>query len=236
MPRRRPAGSFGRTAPPPVPPAPAPPATVPDPNRPVRVFVVEDLDPLRHALALLLDGTPGFACAGVADSAEAALAAEGPPPDVVLLDVGLPGASGLDTIGPLRRRWPGVDVVMLTVLDDAERVFTALRAGATGYLLKSTPPVELLAALREVRDGGAPMTAAIARKVVAHFGAAPGEGDLSPRERDVLDGLMAGLTYRQIGERLFVSPNTVDFHAKRIYAKLHVGGRAEVLARSAGRA
>ena len=207
----------------------------------VRVFVVEDQPGIRQALALLLDGTPGFACAGAAGSAEEALVAVvEPPPDVVLLDVGLPGMSGTAALPALRRRWPRAEVLMLTVHDDTERVFEALQAGASGYLVKATPPAEVLAAVRALYDGGAPMSASVARKVVEALRRPQGPDEaLSRREREVLDLLVEGRTYRQIAEALFVSTNTVAFHVKQIYGKLHVRNRTEatarVLRRPAGR-
>lgn len=205
----------------------------------MRVFVVEDQPAIRQALTWLLDGTDGFACAGAAESAEAALeATPAPPPDVVLLDVGLPGQSGIEAVGPIRARWPGADVVMLTVLDDEGHVFDALCAGATGYLLKATPPADLLAAIREVHAGGAPMSASVARRVVGRLHRpaerAPVDEALSEREQEVLDRLVEGKTYGQIAEELFVSRNTVAFHVKRIYARLHAASRAELIARALG--
>lgn len=204
---------------------------------PIRVFVVEDLDPIREAFALLLGWTPGFACVGTAASAEEALeAVPEAAPDVVLLDIGLPGMSGLDALAPLRARWPAAEVLMLTVHDDPDRVFEALTAGASGYLVKATPPAEVLAAIRDLHAGGAPMSASVARKVVEAFHAPDlaAEG-LSRREREVLDHLVDGETVRQVAEALFVAPSTVAFHVRQIYEKLHVHTRAEAVARALGR-
>ncbi len=199
---------------------------------PLRVFVVEDLTPIRQALVLLLDGTPGFACAGEASTVAAAIAApEKPAPDVVLLDVSLPDGTGIDTLPEIKRKWPSADVLMFTVHADEERVFDALRNGANGYLLKGTPPAELLEAIQEVRAGGAPMDTAVARKVVRAFHQPASAASLTERERQVLDGLAAGQTYREVGDALFVSTNTVKYHVKEIYAKLQVGSRAEAVAR-----
>jgi DNA-binding NarL/FixJ family response regulator len=209
----------------------------------LRVFVVEDQPAIRQMLALLLDGTEGFACAGTAGSAEAAMAASTePPPDVVLLDIGLPGRSGIEVLPALRARWPAADVLMLTVLDDERNVFDALCGGATGYLLKATPPAEILTAIQEVHAGGAPMSASVARRVLGRLRetasaprAAPSSDPLSDREREVLDRLAQGKTYGQIAAELFVSRNTVAFHVKRIYAKLHATTRAELLGHALGR-
>jgi len=203
----------------------------------LRVFVIEDSSSVREALELLLDGAPGFASAGTAGDAESALATHpDPPPDVVLVDIGLPGMSGTDALPLLRRHWPHAELLMLTVHDEGDRIFGALCAGATGYLLKATPPTALLDAIREAHDGGAPMTASVARQVVRVFRAPdPAAGLLSPRERDVLQGLVDGRTYKQIGDGLFISVNTVAFHVKQIYQKLHVHSRAEATARTASR-
>ena len=204
---------------------------------PIRVFVIEDSASVREALALLIAGTPGFAIAGTAGDAKNALAAQPPePPDVVLVDIGLPGMTGTDALPLLRRRWPEAELLMITVHDEGERILAALCAGATGYLLKATPPATLLEAIRDVHGGGAPMTASVARQVVRVFRAPdPAAGLLSPREREVLEGLVDGKTYKQIGDGLYISTNTVAFHVKQIYQKLHVHSRAEATARTASR-
>ena len=201
------------------------------PARDIRVFVVEDSPPIRDALQLLLNGTPGISCAGVAGDAERAL--EAPPdvpPDVVLLDIELPGMSGIDALTPLKRLWPTAEFLMLTIHDAEERVFAALCSGATGYLLKSVSPPALIDAIREVHAGGAPMSASVARQVVRTFRRRPEHEGLSGREQEVLDALIGGKTYRQIGEGLFISVNTVAFHVKQIYQKLQVHSRAEAAA------
>lgn len=197
-----------------------------------RVFVVEDASRVRQALQLLLDGTPGFLCIGTADTAEAALVAElSASPDVVLLDIGLPEMSGTEALPLLRARWPRAEFLMLTVHEDEERIFAALRAGATGYLLKTTVPGAILDAIREVHVGGAPMSASVARQVVQTFQRPnPASELLSHRECEVLDALVEGKTYKQIADSLFVSVNTVGFHVKQIYQKLHVHSRAQAAA------
>jgi DNA-binding NarL/FixJ family response regulator len=203
------------------------------PARDIRVFVVEDLPAVRDALRMLLNGTPGMSCAGVAADAEQALQAlPDASPDVVLLDIELPGMSGIDALMPLKRLWPTAEILMLTIHDAEERVFAALCAGATGYLLKSVSPPALIDAIREVHAGGAPMSASVARQVVRTFRRGPEHDGLSAREQEVLDALIGGKTYRQIGEGLFISVNTVAFHVKQIYQKLHVHSRAEAAALS----
>lgn len=205
--------------------------------KPIRVFVLEDQDPIREALVLLLGWTPGFVCVGEAGSAEAALA--GPPdlrPDVVLLDIGLPGMNGLAALGPLHERWPRAEFLVLTVHDDPDRVFEALRAGASGYLVKTAPPAEVLDAIHDLHGGGAPMSASVARKVVETFRRpTPDLASLTRREREVLDLLVEGRTGPQIAEALFVAPSTVAFHVRQIYEKLHVHTRAQAVAKALGR-
>lgn len=203
----------------------------------INVLIVEDLTPIRQALQLLLDGSPGYACAGAYGDVEsilndkAALA-----PDVVLLDIGLPGMSGIQALEPLCKRWPRTEFLMLTVNEDAAQVFEALCAGATGYLLKSTPPAALLTSIRDVHEGGAPMAASIARKVVHAFRKpALSADELTAREQEVLDRLIEGKSNKQIAEELFISLNTVATHIKQIYQKLHVRSRAEVVARATRR-
>lgn len=199
----------------------------------ISVVLVEDDAPIRDALEVIVNGTPGMVCVGAFADAEQVLASElSSPIHIVLLDIGLPGRSGIDIIQPLRERWPEADVLMLTVFDDSDRVFRALQEGASGYLLKSTPPAQILDAVREVHAGGAPMTASIARQVVAFFRQpVRREPALTEREEEVLDGLIEGKTNRQIGEALFISANTVAYHLKQIYEKLHVHSRAEAVAK-----
>jgi len=197
----------------------------------IRVFVVEDLPGVCEPLRLLLDGTPGVTCVGVAPDAEHALREPSNiHPDVVLLDIELPGMNGIDALGPLGRKWPGAEFLMLTIHDAEERVFAALCAGATGYLLKAVSPSALIDAIHEVHNGGAPMSASVARQVIRTFRNSPEHECLSDREREVLDALIGGRTYRQIAESLFISVNTVAFHVKQIYHKLHVHSRAEAAA------
>ena len=197
----------------------------------VRVLVVEDLVAVRDALQLLLDGAPGVRCVGAVADAEHALALPAEVhADVVLLDIELPGMNGIDALAPLARKWPSAEFLMLTIHDTEERVFAALCAGATGYLLKSVLPSALIEAIHDVHNGGAPMSASVARQVVQTFRRSPEHDSLSERERQVLAALISGQTYRQIGEALFISVNTVAFHVKQIYHKLHVHSRAEAAA------
>ena len=198
----------------------------------IRVAVVDDDTDIRESLALLIGGTNGFRCTGAYADVESAL--EGlarAPANVVLMDIGLPGASGIEGAGEIRRRWPDVDIVMLTVHADDELVFLALAAGATGYLLKESSTERILDAIREVRRGGAPMSRAIARRVVASF-RRPETSPVSARETEVLTHLCEGRSYRDVAKALFVSEETVHFHIKNIYRKLSVHSKSEAVARA----
>lgn len=203
----------------------------------ISVFVVEDDDRVRNGLELIIDGTPRMTCAGTFPDAETLLASDGLGiADVVLLDVGLPGMSGVEAIQALRSKNRTASVIMLTVHDDEDVIFNALCEGAAGYLLKNTPPGQILDAIREVYGGGAPMTASVARKVVQFFRRPEiAEESLTERENEVLQHLVEGKTNRQIAEDLFISENTVAYHIKQIYDKLHVHSRAEAVAKAMSR-
>jgi len=200
---------------------------------PLRVGLVEDDDRLRADFVQLIDGSGDMLCVGACPSAEAALA-ELPPlaPDVVLMDINLPGISGIESVRRLRALLPVVQVMMLTVFDDTTSVFESLKAGATGYLVKRAPVSELLAAIRNLAAGGAPMSSAIARKVVQYFGQhgpAPEVQALTAREHEVLVALSQGDQYKEIAARLGISINTVRRHIMAIYDKLHVNSRLEAV-------
>ena len=203
---------------------------------PITVSIVEDQDQLRNTLARVLNRADGFECVSTYGSAEAAL--EDLPqkkPNVVLMDINLPGMNGVECVRKLKQAAPQIQTVMLTVYEDTENIFNALAAGASGYLLKRTTSAELLESLREVHRGGSPMTAHIARKVVQSFqkSAASTEAteDLSPREREVLDCLSQGFLYKEIAEKLGISYETVHTYIRRIYEKLQVRTRTEAVAK-----
>jgi DNA-binding NarL/FixJ family response regulator len=159
-----------------------------------------------------------------------------PPADVILLDIHLPGQSGTDSIRTLKERCPGVHVVMLTVFDDDQHVFRAVVEGADGYILKRTPPSEIISSIQDAASGGAPMTPYIARRILALFKQYAPVGkedhDLSPRELEILRLLALGLDSREIADRLFISRETVRNHSKHIYEKLHVHSRSQAVARA----
>jgi DNA-binding NarL/FixJ family response regulator len=200
------------------------------------VSIVEDQEQLRVTLARVLDRAEGFQCVSQHGSAEEALK-ELPKvrPNVVLMDINLPGKNGVECVRQLKQALPETQVVMLTVYEDTENIFKALAAGASGYMLKRTKTTELLQAIRDVINGGSPMTTHIARKVIQSFqrpvAALQSTEDLSPREREVLDCLSQGFLYKEIAEKLGISYETVHTYIRRIYEKLQVRTRTEAVAK-----
>jgi DNA-binding NarL/FixJ family response regulator len=204
---------------------------------PIRVAIIEDERRTREGLRALIEGSGGFACVGAWGSVEEALTAvRAACPNVTLLDIGLPGMSGIEGIGPLHDRCPQTALVVLTVYEDNERVFDALCAGAGGYLLKNTPPVKLLDAIRDAVNGGAPMSSEIARRVIDLFRRyRPPEKaphSLTPHEVRLLRLLVEGYSYKSAAAELGVSVNTVAFHVQNIYGKLQVHSKSEAVARA----
>jgi len=202
----------------------------------ITVSIVEDNDQLRGTLARVLSRAEGFQCLGQHASAEAALAAlPKERPNVVLMDINLPGMNGVECVRQLKQLLPEAQVMMLTAYEDTENIFNSLAAGASGYMLKRTKTSELLEAIREVSKGGSPMTTHIARKVVQSFqkpAASPNPAeDLSPREKEVLDCLAQGFLYKEIAEKLGISYETVHTYIRRIYEKLQVRTRTEAVAK-----
>jgi DNA-binding NarL/FixJ family response regulator len=202
----------------------------------ITVSIVEDNEELRNTLARVLNRADGFQCVSHYGNAEDAL--EGLPkdkPNVVLMDINLPGMNGVECVRRLKQLAPAILIVMLTVYEDTENIFNALAAGASGYMLKRTQRNELLEAIREVVRGGSPMTTHIARKVVQSFQKPPSAGqpteDLSPREREVLDCLAQGFLYKEIAEKLGIGYETVHTYIRRIYEKLQVRTRTEAVAK-----
>jgi DNA-binding NarL/FixJ family response regulator len=205
---------------------------------PFRVSIVEDDAGVRAGLVRLFNETREFQCVSSYPSTETALAhLPAEKPDVVLMDINLPGRSGIECVRQLKDLCPSLLVLMLTVYEDTEQVFKALQAGATGYLLKRTPPMQLLEAVREVLEGGAPITSHIARKVVEAFhtplsGKTAGELiELSQREKEVLDLLAKGFLIKEIADKLGVGFGTVRTYVRRIYEKLHVQSRSQAIAK-----
>lgn len=201
----------------------------------IRVAIVEDDELQRNSLRWLIDDTEGYACSGTyKNCAEAKKGITENMPDVVLMDIGLQGTSGIRCVQMLTEEFPDLRVVMQTVYSDDEKIFESLRAGAVGYLLKKTPTQKLLQAISDASEGGAPMTGEIARKVLLFFQQPKKEkiqAILSEREIEVLKALTKGHSYQAIAELLFISVNTVRFHIRNIYEKLHVNSRSEAVAK-----
>jgi len=204
---------------------------------PITVSIVEDQEPLRNTLARVISRADGFKCISHFGTAEDAIR-EIPrnPPEVVLMDINLPGLNGVECVRQLKEKLPKLLIIMLTVYEDTQNIFNALAAGASGYMLKRTPRAELLSAIEEVRRGGSPMTTHIARLVVQSFqkpvqAPDPAIENLSPREQEVLDCLAQGLIYKEIADKLGVSYETVHTYIRRIYEKLQVRTRTEAVAR-----
>ncbi len=198
----------------------------------IKIGIGEDSRTTREGLETIINLSPDYRCVCVCDTAEKALTAlPKHSPEVVLMDIQLPGMSGIECVARLKKLLPETQVIMVTVYEDAERIFSALRNGASGYLLKRSAPYQVISAIRDVQQGGAPMSGEIARKVILHFrdqstSAAEVE-KLSPRELEVLELVSQGFINKEIADRLGVSVEAVRWHLKHIYAKLHVRSRTE---------
>lgn len=214
----------------------------------IRIVVIEDRAQVREALSLILNSSPGYSCVKAYPDAERALA-EFPadPPEVALVDINLPGMTGIECVRRLKARFPRMEILMLTIETDPARVFESLAAGASGYLVKNVAPARLLEAIDEVVRGGAPMSGPIARLVVQNFRqpgilrpepAGDDEHHPTPREQEILDLIAQGLRTKEIASQLGISSQTVQTHVRNIYDKLHVRSRTEAVLKSqaAGRA
>jgi len=203
----------------------------------IRVAIIEDQREIREGLRELIDGAEDFHCSGAFGSVEEALPGmRGDLPDVVLVDLGLPGKSGIEGIGLLKGLHPELVLVVLTVFEDDRRIFGAICAGASGYLLKKTPAPRLIEGIRDATAGGAPMSPEIAARVIALFRqsvpARPERHDLTPHEVRILKMLVDGHNYKTAAVELNVSVNTISFHVRRIYEKLHVHTKSEAVAKA----
>ncbi len=205
----------------------------------IRVVVVEDNDAIREGLKILIDGTEGYSCSAAFTRCEEMLKnLQKLNPNVLLMDIGLPGMSGIEGIKKAKAVFPELNILVLTVYEENDLVFDALCAGACGYLVKKTPPSRLLEAIKEAYDGGAPMSANIARKVIDFFqhtrqlSPKKPANPLTPREREILSGLVEGNSFKAIADSLFISIETVRFHFRNIYKKLHVHSQSEAVAKA----
>ncbi len=203
----------------------------------IRVIIIEDQRDVREGLKLLINGSPGFECLAAYRSVEDALAGIEPidAPDLILTDIGLPGLSGIEGIKLFRERLPQTAILALTVYENNDKIFNALCAGATGYLLKNTPPVRLLEALREAVTGGSPMSPEVARRVVTlfrEFQPVSTSYDLTPQERQLLKLLVEGHHKKTAADVMGISFHTVSFHLRHIYEKLQVHSKSEAVAKA----
>jgi DNA-binding NarL/FixJ family response regulator len=206
----------------------------------IKVAIVEDHKTTREGFETIINLAQGFRCVCACPTAEDALRLiPQHQPDVVLMDIQLPNMSGVECVAQLKELAPSAQVIMVTVYEDPDRIFGALRAGACGYLLKRATPEQILSAIRDVQQGGAPMSGEIARKVIAHFqdqeAATAQVENLSAREREVLDLVVHGFSNKEIADRLSVTVEAIRWHLKRIYQKLHVHSRTSAALKASRR-
>jgi DNA-binding NarL/FixJ family response regulator len=205
----------------------------------ISVVIIEDIREIREGLQILIQGSDGFACLKTYATAEDAVE-ELPSltPDVVLMDIHLPGMSGIEAVRKLKSQCPDTQFIMSTIYEDDENIFESLKAGASGYLLKKTAPAKIMDAITEVYNGGSPMSSQIARKVIASFQQQNPIDEtqvLTPKEKEILKELSKGLRYKEIADVMQISMETVRSHARHIYEKLHVQSRTEALNKVFGR-
>lgn len=203
----------------------------------ILIGIVEDDEQIRQGIQTYLNQQGGFSCPVTYGSVEELLKhlPTAPLPNVLIMDIGLPGMSGIDGMKIIKEKYPDIDIVVFSVYNDPKRIFDSLCAGATGYLLKNTPLEEIKEGIGLLAQGGSPMSPQIARKVIEHF--SPNKkketpSPLSAKEKEIVVGLVDGLSYKLIADRMNISIETVRFHIKNIYRKLHVHGKAEVISKS----
>lgn len=204
----------------------------------IEIGIVEDNIKIRNLIQKFLDMQEKMSCKIAVDSVEEMLEylEENESPDVLLMDIQLPGMSGIEGIGIIKKKYPDIEIIMLTIYHDSHKIFNSLVAGASGYLLKHTSLPEIKESIENLVEGGAPMSPQIARKVIEHFKKPEPEknrdSDLTSREQDIVNGLVDGLSYKLIADRFDISIDTVRAHIRNIYKKLHVNSKAEVIAKS----
>lgn len=205
----------------------------------INVVIVEDNKNIREGLAALINGTEGFKCQGAYSDCESFLKdIDSLKMDVVLMDIALPGMNGIEGVKKAKKINPDINILMLTIYEESEIVYEAICAGAYGYLVKKTPPSRLIDAIREVYEGGSPMSSRIARQVITSFQTfqdartVDSQYNLSPRELEVLKHLAEGSNYQEIADELFISVDTVRHHIRNIYKKLQVHSQSEAVAKA----
>jgi DNA-binding NarL/FixJ family response regulator len=203
----------------------------------IRITIFDDSEAIRNSLYQLLNYTSGFLVVGMyANCTNSIQKIEESLPRVILMDIDMPQQSGIVAVKEIKKQFPATDIIMFTVFEDEDKIFEALKAGATGYLLKKTQPLKIIEAIQEVTVGGAPMSASIARKVMLHFNQSiakqTNKDVLAAREQDVLKGLIAGYSYKMIAAHLNISVETVRTYIKRIYDKMHVHSMTEAVAKA----
>ncbi|HLG32583.1 MAG TPA: response regulator transcription factor [Ignavibacteriaceae bacterium] len=203
----------------------------------IRIGIIEDDEHIREGIQKYLNAQNNFICEIAENSFEnflPKLDKEGPI-DIALADIGLPGMSGINGIKILRKEYPDINIIMLTVYNDSTRIFNSLCAGASGYLLKNTPLEEIKKSIEILDSGGSPMSPEIARKVVEYFNPVKSDGyksGLTQKENEIVNALVDGLSYKLVADRMNISIDTVRFHIRNIYRKLHVNSKAEVISKS----
>lgn len=202
----------------------------------IKVGIVEDNAALKLSLEQLFNKTQGMQCVASLNNLMNVLSEfKRAKPDVVLMDIGLPGINGIEGVRTVKSNFETIQVLMFTVFEDDEKIFDAIRAGASGYLLKKTPPEEIVQAVRELHEGGAPMSPSIARKVIHAFQSQPSAAitdyQLTGREKEILYSLVDGLSYKKIAEKYFISISTIRTHISNIYQKLHVNSKSQAVAK-----
>ena len=202
----------------------------------IKIAIIEDIDEIRNNLADFFNNQPETTCLFTSGSVESFLqqAQSSAIPDIVLSDIGLPGMNGIDGMKKIKHLWPETDIIMLTVFKNNEKIFKSICAGATGYLLKDTPLDEIRRAVIEIHKGGSYMSPSIARKVMEYFSPVKSEPEeaLTPKERQIIVALTEGLSYKLIADKLLITIDTVRFHIKNIYRKLHVNSKSEVISKA----
>ena len=204
----------------------------------IKVVIFEDNRSLREGLAAMIGGTPGFECVGAFPNCNNLLKnISQSKPDVVLMDIEMPGINGIEAVAMIKEEFPDIKILMETIFDDDEKIFSSICAGAEGYILKHTSPAEIMEGIKEIYEGGSPMTPSIANRVLKMVKSRPENGsretfDLSGREKEILTCLVKGMSYKMIADTCYISIATVNVHIKNIYRKLQVHSKSEAVAKA----